>query len=484
MNIFSRVILYGILCVMPFFVKNKYFDMSVAKSRFFNVFLIAVFVSLILAIPLYYIVGKSKEKHVGIRICRQEIAAVFFAGIVLISMLLSADPVASLWGTKGWKVGGFTLLGVISIYFFLSRNLEVKDNIWYAVAFANIAIFLFTILHSMKVDIFGLHKGINPQQYFDYMSTIGQKNWLSGYLSLIYIFFVGKFIISSKKFEIVLYGVVVAFGTMNVVLSGSDGTYIAIALCAAFAIPFVMKNKNNLSRFMLILIYFGCSLMLVDLLPVFRDKALAMGDGIPGMLLNRMIYLPLLAVAIGFFVFLRLYKKELSGRFSLISTIILEILWGISIALVVVNIIREFSPEWGTGRGKIWIRGWNSFKEFSIKEKLLGVGPELLAPYFEKTMKVRLLVAHSEFLQYLMSTGILGVISYCAIWVGVIAAYFKNRLWQRNEVIYVLPLTAYLGQAFINSPGVLNVCILSIFFAVMRIEINKNKNRERRERNK
>lgn len=40
-------------------------------------FLIAVFVSLILAIPLYYIVGKSKENHVGIRICRQEVAAVF-----------------------------------------------------------------------------------------------------------------------------------------------------------------------------------------------------------------------------------------------------------------------------------------------------------------------------------------------------------------------------------------------------------------------
>lgn len=120
--------------------------------------------------------------------------------------------------------------------------------------------------------------------------------------------------------------------------------------------------------------------------------------------------------------------------------------------------IMYFNINWGTHRGHNWGILMRHFSEFPLWKKLIGSGPETYGivtrvfDYYEMkdTFGEIYDSAHNEYLQYLFTTGIIGLVSYLG-WLssGVFNIFtkVKHLPWAKACAFAVI---AYGFQAFVN----------------------------------
>ena len=136
----------------------------------------------------------------------------------------------------------------------------------------------------------------------------------------------------------------------------------------------------------------------------------------------------------------------------------------------------SFNNEFGSYRGFIWKKVIEEYLSFNFIGKLIGIGPDTLYPYLmencaEEMMQVTKTYydnAHNEFLQYLITTGILGIVSY----VGIVFFALKNgiKAWLENKntkYIYLPSVILYLLMTFININQVVTTPLFIIMLAIV-----------------
>lgn len=120
--------------------------------------------------------------------------------------------------------------------------------------------------------------------------------------------------------------------------------------------------------------------------------------------------------------------------------------------------IMYFNINWGTHRGHNWSILMRHFSEFPLWKKLIGSGPETYGivtrvfDYYEMkdTFGEIYDSAHNEYLQYLFTTGIIGLVSYLGWLVSGLFNIFtkvKRSPWAKACGFAVI---AYGFQAFVN----------------------------------
>ncbi len=467
----ANILFFGILIFIPFFMENGYLNLTQAKAH-------ALYITIVPAIIVWGISicvqNKKirKEKHEGHAKTNRNVLDYILIGFAitpLLSSLLSQNPRNSFWGSAGWSVGAATMLSLAIAYFILSRCYAGTVNAWFFVLVANMVLFLLTILHSMGIDIFGLHADIMPQQHYLYVSTIGNVNWLSGYLCLVLPAFVVFFARSTQKASIFLYGTALVLGIMNVLLCFSESIFVGIWACTFFALPFVLKDAKRIQRLGILLFSFGICVLLVGYLPLFAEKQ-RRARGLFSILLDwKAAFLFCILGCLCFFVLPVLWKK-ISGKAVQKIIIFFEILMAVFSVVAICILISSYDNNWGNNRGQIWNTSIEIFRNFSIKEKLIGVGPEMLRYYYNGMTSHSLIVlaAHNEWLQWLLTTGILGGTLWAALFLWLIISYFRSHCREQEKIAYFLPLMAYLGQAMLNSPNAMNISLFYLFLAIYR----------------
>ena len=365
-------------------------------------------------------------------------------------------------------VGGLAFFLAAILYLYLSRSFQFRHNYWLPVVGVNAFIFTVTILHSMGIDAFGLHTNMQPKQYYLYVSTIGNINMLVGYLCLIMPLLVCFFIESKTRESRVIYLIILTLGELNMILSASDGLYLGIGVCAFFAIPYLFHSKESTIKTALLLLIYGLSLMLVALCPCFAGKRVKI-TGISAVFLKPSVFISIVLIAAAGVIMLSMISEDRFKRISGRMIILLESILGAVSVVFIVRTIQTFDASWGTHRGGIWTWLIGVYWNLDFTQKFFGVGPELLGPYLEGLQwgaNERVLSAHSEPLQILMTTGIAGLISWVTIWFGLIKRFFKRRLWKSSAMPYFLPLMAYLGQCLVNTPMATNFGILVVVISL------------------
>ena len=117
-----------------------------------------------------------------------------------------------------------------------------------------------------------------------------------------------------------------------------------------------------------------------------------------------------------------------------------------------------FGDAWGTKRGMIWRFAGEFFaQKSSVLDKLIGNGPDtfyiITMDYFKKAMKAAGNTTydsvHNEYLEYLVTIGILGAIAYLGILSTGLQQIFKKP--KNNYAIACgIAVLAYATQAIIN----------------------------------
>ncbi|MGN1167435.1 MAG: O-antigen ligase family protein [Lachnospiraceae bacterium] len=465
MQYISKGYFMWVTLFIPLYFENAYFNMLQAKG---HIYIVGAALYL-LSIAFLCVIKKSvKDCLPGKSVLDW---SVFLLGITaLLSCLLSEDMKASFWGSNGWWVGAFVFLTFALFYQVLSKNLQLNQNIWLPVLIVNMFIFVMGILHSARIDVLSLHENIYPKQYYWYISTIGNTNWYVGYLCLIIPLVLVFYLECEDVFSRRIYFVFLALACINIVLCGSDGIYLGFGICAFFSIPYIVAEEKRVCRMFEVLICYGGGLLLVRFCPVFAGK-LADIEGLSKIFLRPAFSITLVLVSLCGRILAKKRWGKLDKKCKNAVTAILEMMLGVCAAVFLFRAICNFGESWGTNRGRTWKYCAELFQTFSVKQKLFGVGPEMLKTYFEELsthFSRQILVAHSELMQLLMTIGVLGLLCWLLMWGSVVGSYFKNKIWKKGNIAFLLPLIAYLGQSLVNSPQTTNVALLCVLMACYR----------------
>lgn len=464
-KLFKRLICYSFIiltCVIvPLYVENAYFNITKAK---FNAYRFGI---VILLLALIFIMAFDKQK-IKFEPNKLEKLLISFGLLSLLSSLLAYHFDQAFFGSNGWYIGTFTIMTAIVFCIFISRTKFNYKFFWGVILGINIIIFIFSILHSAKIDVFNLHLGINKKQYFSYISTVGNVNWMVGYLCLIIPMLFCRYLKLEDKRQY-LYLFVLFLGVFNIILVNSDGIFLGFGIMAFFLVPYIFKNVRylNKSAYIIVLLVF---VGLILKLPIFDAKYLEI-SGLTKIIISNIALIGLSLIAL---VIIYLCHKNLINDKALkITRNIILIILGLFVIYFIYDMVKAFvtyNYYWGNNRALIWNESFKIYKDyFSLKQKIFGVGPEYLNEwyyYLSENLKARVLVSHSEPIQLLLTGGIVGIINYVLIVVMVIKSYFKNNLEDNYQLPFLMSIIAYLGQSLVNSMTPLNVGLLALVFAM------------------
>ena len=115
------------------------------------------------------------------------------------------------------------------------------------------------------------------------------------------------------------------------------------------------------------------------------------------------------------------------------------------------------NDEWGTHRGYIWRIGIECYMKYSPLRKLFGSGPDTFGivtqSYYREMIERYYEIfdsAHNEYLQYLITIGIVGLFSYLFLLVSSIIEMIKTSKREASVMSIVYAVSCYAAQAVVN----------------------------------
>jgi len=130
-------------------------------------------------------------------------------------------------------------LAYFILYFLVINNIE-NENIFYSFIrlffITSSLVALYTILH---------YYGFIPylKEFGPVISTIGQKNWTSNYLALIFPIMFSYFLLEKLKRKKIFYSISLSIIYATLMICQSRGIWISISLTSIFAIYIILKFK-------------------------------------------------------------------------------------------------------------------------------------------------------------------------------------------------------------------------------------------------
>lgn len=435
------------LILVPLYIKGSYFGLIELKARVFLYTAIpAVLPAAVLAAAELFFNRDSHHK-----IVKTSTVLLFIIGLwSLLSSFLSENPIQSLTGSRGWKVGSLMTVILISATIVVSRHFQFSSYLLLPIIAVNLFINALAVIQSAGVNAFGLQNGLIEEQYYGYLSTIGNANSYSGYLCLLLPLFWGAFLSCKERLTELLYGVFAALGFMGLILAETDSAYAGIGICLLFILLFVFGSEHcaeqYLKRSSVLMSLYGVCLLFVRYFPLFEAKRSEFAGLSRTMLCSPVPEIMLLCGILLYLSAGRLIQSR-KERYLLIA---LEALIMAAIGGFIVNTVLHFNDGWGSGRGAIWRVSWEYFYELPLRYKITGIGPEMVFSAFRTYLAEtgrNVVTAHSDILQVLLTQGMVGLALYIAFWGYLAALFFRKKVWKSNTAVFFFPLAAYWGQS-------------------------------------
>lgn len=480
----TSLYLFYISCIIvPLYMRNSYFQLMEAKSGIYiRLAVPGIVIGCLLSIASFFTEdwgGKTAGFPAGFRIRIGTL--LLFAVMIwaLVATRFSYDPKLSFSGAVGWSMGSLMTIVLVMGTLVLTRlRLEDSEWIWIPVIGINAIIFIILILQSAGMDPFGLLRQIAPPDRFAYLTTIGQKNSFAGYFCLLMPVFWCFYLSCKDRIHMALYGAFSLLGFFGMILSESDSVYAGCAAGAMFLLPYMFGTCRRAMRTASLLIMFGICSMIIGNCRVFHQKAAGMQD-----LSAAVLRIPCSAgiIAAGALICLLVHclgkvNEEKGLRFLWIT---LEVLLCAAVVLWLFYTIRHFDDDWGTMRGKIWRVGWEAYGQFSVRQKMTGIGPEMLAVIYRPLRAetgINIVAAHNEPLQILLTQGAVGLLIYVLFWIYMLGCFCMTRVrrddWEKGAV-YFIPLASYFGQSLFCSAYPASAVLFSVMTAIFLQRIYK-----------
>ena len=502
--------------VFPLFFTEKFTNIRHDKL---HVYLVLSCV-LILSVGVTAVVGYFEKKRVDdlgsiksyFELSVTDIAFGALIIVYVISTLLSKVPMEAFTGDSGRNNGLMIFIFYFLVYIIISRLYQRKEFVFICLAAGSLAVYLLDILNFFYIDIFeifiskraGMFYGYDESVVKDFTSTIGNKNIMSAFCCLTIPILIMLYMTSKKKYLKYLYLASGGVGFAAMLCADSESGFLGLVPLLMLMFLFYSRNITMLRKFFISL---SAMLIAAKLLMVYSIAMEGIEKGF-GTMQTVFIYdnksFIAIALTVGIAVGLWFLEKK-KPDFTVPKTVPYVILgvYAIAIAFLAGLFVRysfidthsklkgvmtffRFDEKWGTHRGYMWIKGAEIFKNFNFIEMLFGSGPDtfytVFSPYFgelsEKFNNTSTNCAHNEFLNYLVTTGILGLGAYLTLFGSAIVRAVKTAKKNSMAVVFIAPVVCYLFQSVVNIANPEVTPLLFIYLALSEAVVRSEKQAE------
>lgn len=377
------------------------------------------------------------------RIARLDLAVLVYAVFCMISYFVSWDKQLALLGYDYFHMGLFTQLTMIIGYFAAKRGGYKVKIIWYAGIITAGAIFTLAAINRLGGDPFSFYEELEPREALTHLSTIGQHTWFSSYLSVLMPMSVAGYAFLNNKRARAIALIVMVSGFSATVTQNADSGYLSLIAYMVVLLWLSAGDDIAFQRFLEICAICVGTFSITGIFQLIFGPYIHEVDELSWF----MSHSPLIYISCIGFTFLAVINKRKGGLFTSaqrqrLCRAITAILAGIIAAGVIyitlntAGILPEavssnngyllFSDEWGNNRGVIWRAAIAGFMDLEPLNKAFGVGHDCFFIPAYNVMEMELVEylpgnivvnAHNEWLNTLVNMGVLGLISYGAIFV-------------------------------------------------------------------
>ena len=406
-------------------------------------------------------------------------AMIFFLVAAGISTLQSEYRFESFWGNEGRLTGLFLILLYTVSFFIITKFLEYKA--WYLdiLLAAGIVVCFIGILHYFELDPIGFKLDLSPEDYKIFVSTIGNINTYTSYVSLIVGSSVLLFCVEKNRVKKLWYAFVMTVSVFALITGISDNAYLAMIALVGILPLYLFNNVHGLKNYVIILATFSTEFLCINYISCKMPGRVMEIKGLFNVIAGYS-KLPVIVAALwGAAITIAILEYKLLiarrgidnniGRWIWLGSLIVIFLGGCYI-LYDANIMSNadkygslgnyivFNDDWGTRRGYVWRISMEIYERFPVLHKLFGYGPDTFGiitvnTYYEDMVSrygEKYDSAHNEYIQYLITIGIVGLTAY----LGLLCTSLMRivHMAKDNPIIMAVPIAVvcYGAQAFVN----------------------------------
>lgn len=509
--------LFAMFGFFSFFLTNHYANARRDKYYLFLVLTGFLFISVVVAYIMHRsedIASKSPDE-IGFKAVLRSLTA---ADIGLISFYLCAvvSTLCSPYFTQvfnadhGRNNGLILLTAYLLVYFIITRMYVYKEYIILIYFISSCIVSLLTVLNYFYIDPLGIFNGYSKEQtILNFGSTIGNKNYIASYMAIFLSIALMMLVVTNfkeKRYMSVTAGVATGIGYIGALCSDSSSVLLGLAVAIPVGAIFAARSYDHLRRFFMgLTIMFGSGLIL-------RLFSKCMGDHSKGFeFMNEfLIYHPAMYIFAGvcalIYLIMLLCRGKLSEHYprrvmtwTLLSLTILAIggLLGSIVYFSSVDTstnlgsferLLRFNDRWGTHRGFMWRKSLEEYSKYGIIGKLFGAGPDTalmvledhFAELLERFRDATTDCAHNEYINYLITQGALGLLSYLTVIIAVIVRAVRRAKYQPLIAVFACAVICYAVQATVNIYQPVTTPLFIIFVSITeamnrRVQLPKKK---------
>lgn len=525
-DIVISIYMVVILAVLPLYNKG-YAQIGTEKENFFlktmtyaGKFLLPVFLLWLLVAVVAMIQKKDLLKKNMLRqlpeIVWREFGTTdkfaFAYGIaVILSYAFTNYREEALWGTASWRMGMWTQLGAVIVYFMVSRMWQWKD--WISALILPVSGVVFFLGYMNK---FGRCLVDQEIVISSFISTIGNINWYCGYM--VTVLFGGVYLLwrmeESMTWKKLLLTAYVTIGFASLATQGSSSGIVTFVVVMFVLFGMSVKDGEKMECFWMEMTLFSGTCLVTYLLRVTnifsREMVL---EGMTDLLTFSKISIFMTIVSAGIWWLLHGMNRKKRYPEKIISyiyrglCIAIPVMIAAILLFTLVNTLMDgkltpemtakaaeqtggeyyhklmFGPKWGSARGATWTAGVRCFWEMDFLHKIFGVGPDCMYAFLsnegsENLQEMvtgcfygsRLTNAHNEWLTILVNVGVLGFVAYAGMMISAIRNFFRAGKTSAIVGACGFCVLAYTVNNMFSFQQVMNI---STVFVVMGIGENR-----------
>ena len=429
-----------------------------------------------------------------------DICMLCFLGFAILSTLMTEHPGEALLGPNPFVSGvihsrnnGLLLLFLYTMmYFIITRNYVKKDYVFVVFLVTSSIIALLTVLNFFYIDPLHMLDGYDEATIADFGSTLGNKNIIAAFMCIFLPAAVMFFVISENKVLRIVAGVSILFAYTGLLCADSTSDILGLIVILPVMAIFSARSFTYLRRYLLaltILFLSGKVLWLFAQLIGDHNKGFEFLQHF--LIYDKLMFLPI-AVCCLLTLLMTIFEKKIGAHYPAKAvTITLAVLFFIGIITALAAFIyfsfinREtdignfkkllrFDDYWGTHRGFMWRVSFEEFAKFKPLQILFGTGPDtayyVIQPHFSELSSrfgdSSTDCAHNEFINYLLTQGVLGLTAYLGVMGSVIVRAIKSAKTNPTSLIFICPVICYLAQSVVNLYNPIVTPFLFIFLSL------------------
>lgn len=443
-----------LVSVFPLIFHNSYFDILETKYMcFYLTVLIMLGILLIVGLIMLFIdlketqgshtkalFQKLKPSNWKSTFSIADIAVLIFWLASVISTLQSEYLYESFWGNEGRYSGLFLISLYVVLYFVVSHFWQMKSWMFQCLLISSLIVCLIGISDSFYMDLLHFRTHMKKDQYVIFVSTIGNINSYTAYVSVFMGLVTSMFTTTKNKYSLIWYYICMVISFFAIILGSSDNAYLALGALFTF-LPFIIFHKRTgIIRYFVTIATFATVIQCIDFIcqtipdkvsgPESLFKILVNLPGLPIFVITLWI----IAAVIWYVLSKKSYDNlNIENRLLKLWKILIAFCFlGICFVLIDANVLGHgarygslgnyliFNDQWGTNRGFIWKKSLGFFRYFPLSHKLFGFGPDTFGILTTQTAFKEMIAAtgqifdtaHNEYLQYLVTIGPIALIAY------------------------------------------------------------------------